>query len=133
MATELVEIQTLDDMKKLAKKMKAAFVRDQTDYIAEDPDGLDLEISEEEVEQIKNCDSSQGILWNRKILSLVCSENEQDDYRWHLSVCKVIGPSKLGPIDEEEVEFVTNAFFGKWQEIKSPSKMEAVRHFTGDD
>ena len=131
---ELVLIQTLDDLKKLAMKMKAAQSKDQTEHIAEDPDAKDLidKMSEEEIDEMNNCDSNQGILWNQTIYSLVCTENEQDDYRWHLSTCKAVGPGELGPIDDSEVEFIMSAFFGAWHEIKNPSKMPAVRHFTGD-
>jgi len=132
---ELVRIQTLDDLKKLAMRMKASRCKDQTEYIAEDPNAKDVldKMSEEEIEEMMKGDANQAILWNQNIYSLVCTENEQDDYRWHLSVCKAVGPpSILGPIDDSEAKFIMSGFFGAWQEIKSPSKMSAVRHFTGD-
>jgi hypothetical protein len=131
---ELVHIHTLDDLKKLAGKMKAAFARDQTKYIAETPEAEDVldKMSDEDIEEMMECDSNQAILWNQNIFSIVCTENKQNDHRWHLSTCKIVGPGKLGPIDDSEMEFIMSGFFEAWQEIKSPSKMPAVRHFTGD-
>ena len=84
--SDFVRIQTLDDLKELAGIMKSAFARDDIEYTAENPNGKDLlsKMSEEQIQEIKDSNSSKGIVWNDTIFSLCCTENSQDDYRWHL-------------------------------------------------
>ena len=130
-----VVIDNKNDLVRLAQQMKACQVPDQLEYTAQDPNARDQieAMNDEEKDQLRKSGANRSIIWGKGVYSLCCTLNEQDGAKWHMSMCKVVGRGQLGKMTDPEANFILDGFFSQHQEIESPSKMPAVRHFTGDD